>query len=64
MRALSAHVVLTGHPSLEEAQVVGDRVKVRIGQPFSIAHATFELECERCVETDAEPCAIEGTPSP
>ena len=24
MRVLSAHLVLTGHPTLEEAQVVGD----------------------------------------
>ncbi|HUZ19585.1 MAG TPA: cation diffusion facilitator family transporter [Acidimicrobiales bacterium] len=62
VRALSAHVVLTGHPSLEEAQLVGERVKVGIGRPFSIAHATFELECERCVEADAEPCAIEVAP--
>ena len=31
VRALSAHVVLSGHPTLEEAQVVGDKVKSAIG---------------------------------
>ena len=35
MRVLSAHMVLTGHPTLEEAQVVGDRVKAAIAGPFS-----------------------------
>ena len=48
VRAMSAHVVLEGHPSLEEAQVVGARVKTAIGRPFRISHATLELECEAC----------------
>jgi cobalt-zinc-cadmium efflux system protein len=59
VRALSAHVVLAGHPSLEEAQVVGDRVKVAIGTPFTIAHSTLELECERCAEGEADPCLMD-----
>jgi len=59
VRALSAHVVVAGHPSLEEAQLVGEAVKTRIGQPFEIAHATLELECERCVEPDANVCSID-----
>jgi cobalt-zinc-cadmium efflux system protein len=51
VRALSAHLVLAGHPSLEEAQVVGARVKAELGTPrFAIAHATLELECEACGE--------------
>jgi cobalt-zinc-cadmium efflux system protein len=54
VRALSAHVVLAGHPTLEEAQVVGERVKVTIGAPFAIAHSTLELECESCVDADAD----------
>jgi cobalt-zinc-cadmium efflux system protein len=57
VRALSAHVVLSGHPTLEEAQVVGDRLRARIGPRFGIAHATLELECESCVQEDGEPCA-------
>jgi cobalt-zinc-cadmium efflux system protein len=62
MRVLSAHVVLTGHPSLEEAQVVGERVKRSIAAPFAIAHSTLELECERCADDDsADPCLMEAT---
>jgi len=52
VRALSAHVVLSGHPTLEEAQVVGERVKRAVSAPFSIAHTTLELECEPCEEGD------------
>ena len=48
VRAMSAHIVLDGHPTLEQAQVVGSRVKAAIGTPYRIAHATLELECEPC----------------
>jgi cobalt-zinc-cadmium efflux system protein len=61
MRVLSAHMVLTGHPTLEEAQVVGDHVKEAIGGAFSIAHSTIELECERCNDED-DPCRMESLP--
>ena len=64
VRALSAHVVLSGHPSLEQAQLVGDRVKASIGRPFEIAHTTLELECERCVEPDEVACSIEDSTAP
>jgi cobalt-zinc-cadmium efflux system protein len=57
-RALSAHLILSGHPTLEQAQVVGDRVKRAIAEPFAIAHSTLELECEACVDDGSEPCAI------
>jgi len=57
VRALSAHLVLSGHPTLEEAQVVGDRVRATVGPRYGIAHATLELECESCVQEDGEPCA-------
>lgn len=50
MRALSAHVVVSGHPTLEEAQVVGARVKDVLARDFAIAHATIELECEPCAD--------------
>ncbi len=56
MRALSAHIVLDGHPSLEEAQVVGGA----LGARFGIAQATIELECESCSPV-GDWCAIEGT---
>jgi len=60
VRALSAHLVLTGHPTLEEANVVGDRVKRSISGPFGIAHSTLELECEPCADVDVDPCAIDS----
>ena len=59
VRAMSAHVVLAGHPSLEEAQVVGARVKATIGGQFRISHATLELECEACGVPD-DFCAIDS----
>ena len=64
VHALSAHLVMNGHPTLEEAQVVGDRVKRMIADRFGIAHATLELECEPCMDDDRDPCAMDGlTPS-
>ena len=60
VRALSAHLVMSGHPTLEEAQSVAGAVKQAIAEPFAIAHATFELECESCVDPDVDPCAIDG----
>jgi cobalt-zinc-cadmium efflux system protein len=64
VHALSAHVVMNGHPTLEEAQVVGERVKRLLAERFHIAHATLELECEPCMDDDRDPCAMDGlTPS-
>ena len=60
VRALSAHVVLSGHPTLEQAQVVGDKVKSAIGAPFTIAHSTLELECERCIDGEVDPCLMDS----
>jgi cobalt-zinc-cadmium efflux system protein len=60
VRALSAHLVMSGHPTLEEAQKVGDQVKLTIGGPFGIAHSTLELECEPCADID--PCAMDAPP--
>ncbi len=48
MLALSAHIVIEGHPTLEEAQLVAQRVKARLAHDYAIAHATLELECETC----------------
>ncbi|HEX3841624.1 MAG TPA: cation diffusion facilitator family transporter [Acidimicrobiales bacterium] len=63
MRVLSAHLVLSGHPSLEQAQLVGDQVKRTIGGSFSISHSTLELECERCIDSDDDPCPMDSTNS-
>jgi len=55
--AMSAHVVLAGHPSLEEAQAVGELVKREVARRFAIGHATLEMECEACPEPD--PCMLD-----
>ena len=59
VRALSAHVVLDGHPSLEQAQVVGERVKSSVQSRFHVAHATLEMECEPCADDIADACGVE-----
>ena len=64
VRVLSAHLVLAGTPSLEEAQAVGGAVKAAIGGPFGIAHSTLELECAPCADAGDEPCAMEAAPVP
>ncbi len=46
--ALSAHVVLTGDPSLHDAQERGETLKTMLAERFGIAHATLELECHEC----------------
>jgi len=61
IRALSAHVVLAGHPSLEDAQVVGVAVKQAVVAPYRIAHATLELECESCGD-ETDWCAMDSEP--
>ncbi len=59
VHALSAHVILLGHPTLEEAQAVGIQVKAAVARTFGVAHATLELECEGCVD-DGAWCAMEA----
>jgi len=59
VRALSAHVVMAGHPTLEEAQAVAEEVKAAVAQPYAIAHATLELECETCIRPGVDPCAMD-----
>jgi cobalt-zinc-cadmium efflux system protein len=63
MRVLSAHLVLGGHPTLEQAQLVGDQVKCTISRSFSISHSTLELECERCQDTADDPCPMDAPDS-
>lgn len=59
-RALSAHLVLGGHPSLEDAQRVGGAVRDGLARRFGIAHSTLEMECERCDDEVPQPCATDG----
>ena len=55
-RALSAHVVLEGEPSLAQAQLVCDQVKDVIASRFGIAHATLEPEARPCAPDSIDPC--------
>jgi cobalt-zinc-cadmium efflux system protein len=63
IRALSAHLVLSGHPTLEEAQATGVEVRRAIADGFRIAHATLELECETCSD-NISGCAMDELPPP
>jgi len=58
IHAMSAHVGVSGHPTLEEAQATGETIKSVVADQFAIAHATIEMECEACPEPD--PCALEA----
>jgi cobalt-zinc-cadmium efflux system protein len=60
--ALSAHVALAGHPTLEQAQATAELIKGEVADGFSIGHATLEMECEACPEPD--PCTLEGAAPP
>lgn len=44
IRVLSAHVAVTGTPSLAEAEIVGGHVRDAVAERFDIAHTTLELE--------------------
>jgi cobalt-zinc-cadmium efflux system protein len=44
IRALSAHVVVDGQPSLEQAEMVAAQVREILAARFDIAHATLEVE--------------------
>jgi cobalt-zinc-cadmium efflux system protein len=59
IHAMSAHVAVSGHPTLEQAQATGERIKDLVARQFSIGHATIEMECEACPEPD--PCSLEGS---
>ncbi len=59
VRALSAHLVLTGHPTLEQAQAVAADVRQQVAGPFAISHTTLESECERCTDVPGDPCEVD-----
>ena len=50
--AMSAHVQLQGSPTLHEAQETGTQLKAMLHDRFGIEHATLELECHPCEDTD------------
>ena len=58
VRALSAHLVLTGPPQPGGGPGSRPAGSATVAGPFDLAHTTFELECERCVDEDeATPAA-------
>ena len=58
IKLASAHLVVSGHPSLEQAQRVADGVRALLAHDFGILHATLELECETCSEGAEDPCSM------
>jgi cobalt-zinc-cadmium efflux system protein len=46
--ALSAHVRLEGEPTLHDAQVVAERLRVVVLERFGVGHTTLDLECHTC----------------
>jgi cobalt-zinc-cadmium efflux system protein len=63
-RALSAHIVLEGEPSLAAAQCTTDEVKRVIASRFGIAHATLEAEAQHCDPDELDPCRSEPASAP
>jgi cobalt-zinc-cadmium efflux system protein len=59
--ALSAHVVVTGHPSLETAQGVGQDLRRLLSDRYRVAHSTLQLECEPCDSLGAPACAADSS---
>jgi cobalt-zinc-cadmium efflux system protein len=64
VRVLSAHLVLEGHPSLEQAQALAERVRGAVAVRFGLAHTTLELECERCTYDFDDPCGMDELSGP
>ena len=58
LHALSAHVVVSGSPSLDSAQRTVADLKRLLHSDYSVAHVTLELESERCAEGVDDPCFI------
>lgn len=63
VRAVSAHLVLSGRPTLAEAQAVARAAKAVVAERFGIVHATFELECVDCADAETDPCGIRALTS-
>jgi cobalt-zinc-cadmium efflux system protein len=61
LRAMSAHLVLYGNPTLSDSQRVGEAVKDAVRRRFAIAHTTFELESDHCNEGEPNCAADEAT---
>jgi cobalt-zinc-cadmium efflux system protein len=64
LHALSAHVVLSGSPTLAEAQAMAARIKELLEDRFAIGHATIEAECDSCLDASHSPAHVTHEPRP
>lgn len=53
--ALSAHVVVTGNPTLRDSQRIAEQVRGTLNDQFAFTHMTIQLECTPLA--DAPPCS-------
>jgi cobalt-zinc-cadmium efflux system protein len=60
VRALSAHVVLEGAPSLVEAQERTDHVRRMLSAEFGFSHTTLEPEASHCRPDHDADCTMDG----
>jgi cobalt-zinc-cadmium efflux system protein len=62
--ALSAHLVLTGEPTLRQAQHAAEQARAVLADHLAITHATLELECPTSTDTPTHAHAHpDGDPS-
>jgi cobalt-zinc-cadmium efflux system protein len=60
---LSAHVVVTGDPSLRDAQQTVDQVRAALTDQFTLIHMTLELECTPFADIPTDDRSVEpGNP--
>ena len=55
--AASAHIVLSGQPSLHQAQQVGAQIKAALAERFALTNVTLELE-------ESPPTGNQSQPAP
>ncbi len=61
--AASAHVVLSGQPTLREAQRTADDVRATLAQEFTLTNVTLELEDTAAPSVDrADPSSRVASP--
>lgn len=57
IQTLSAHVVITGEPTLRQAQHTASQIRAALADAFDLTHVTLELECppQSIPPTDQKP---------
>ena len=62
LHALSAHVVLLGEPSLEQAQAVCQDVRETLARDFDVTHTTLQAEVRHCRPDGHGACVLSPVP--